>query len=75
MYTILNKILNIIPYKIQKKLYLPKIRCPNRLINVDTTPGKRILIALNNPSGNLANSESLTAITVVPRGVLVTTST
>lgn len=48
---------------------LPKIRCPKRLIRVETTPGKRFLIALNNPSGNLASSESLTAITVVPLGV------
>jgi len=54
---------------------LPKILCPKRLISVETTPGKRILIALNNPSGNLASSESLTAITVVPLGVWVTTST
>lgn len=51
------------------------MRCPKRFINVETTPGKRILIALNNPSGNFASSESLTAITVVPLGVWVTTST
>lgn len=49
--------------------YIPKILCPRRLISVETTPGKRFLIALNNPSGNLASSESLTAITVVPLGV------
>lgn len=43
-------------------------------IRVETTPGKHILMALNKPSGSLANSESLTAITVVPLGVWVITS-
>lgn len=44
---------------------IPKILCPNKLISLVTTIGYFNLIALNNPSGNLANSESLTAITVV----------
>lgn len=45
------------------------------LISLVTTIGYLSLIALNSPSGNLASSESLIAITVVPLGVLVTIST
>lgn len=57
------------------RAYVPRIRWPKRLISLVTTIGKRNFIPLNKPSGNLANSESRTAIIVVLRFVCVTIST
>uniref|UniRef100_A0A224Y4Q4 Putative secreted protein n=1 Tax=Panstrongylus lignarius TaxID=156445 RepID=A0A224Y4Q4_9HEMI len=47
----------------------PRIRWPSKFIKRVTTIGNLSFIALNSPSGNFASSESLTAITVVLRGV------
>lgn len=55
--------------------YLPKIRCPSRLIKRDTTMGNLSLMAFKRPSGSFASSVSRTAMTVVERGFCVSVST
>ena len=51
------------------------MRCPRRLMRRDTTLGYLSLMAFKSPSGNLANSVSRTAITVVLRELWVSVST